>query len=151
MAQMTKNQSTTSMEQHFLESLDKLAPLLQSLAEHIPVIWQLQDPIKDWRISRLHRLNTLAISHLSSLAPRVLLWDTTWPLAWEYILACSRLVRSSNAETQEEAKSWRWWCHDQIHIGFHVLTQYGEILLNLICNAVMNPDPGDCCREYGRP
>ncbi|CAG0888565.1 unnamed protein product [Darwinula stevensoni] len=150
-AHLTKNQSTISMEQNFLESLDKLAPLLQSLAKHIPVIWQLQDPIKDWRISRLHRLNTLASSHLSSLAPRVLLWDTTWPLAWEYILACSRLIRAGNAEAQEEAKSWRWWCHDRIHVGFHVLMQYGEILLNLLCNAVMKTDPGDCCRDYGRP
>lgn len=67
----------------------------------------------------------------------VLLWDSTLPLSLAYSLECMKNPRHNN-ETL-----W-WMCGDRTHVGYILLHQYADMVLNVACNKYMTLEQNSC-------
>ena len=56
-------------------------------------------------------------------------WETTLPMALEYIRGCQFNVRSDSWFMQN--------CPDYIHTGYTIIYQSSQILLNFFCNKIV--------------
>lgn len=66
----------------------------------------------------------------------IAIWDSAIPLSEEYVKEC-----------QKEPKNipGRWWvCKDKMHVGYIVIQEYLEMLLNYVCTPVL--DSNSLCR-----
>lgn len=68
---------------------------------------------------------------------RVVIWDSTVPLSRAYVFQCY---------SQEKTTSMTFWwkCLDRLHVGYIVVEQYTDMLLNDVCNKYMSL-PHDYC------
>ncbi|XP_064098417.1 uncharacterized protein LOC135209633 [Macrobrachium nipponense] len=69
---------------------------------------------------------------------KVVVWDSNLPLTDMYNDECLRHPRSQKGQRL-------WACEDKGHIGYIVINQYANMLLNSICNAAMEAG-ADYCR-----
>ncbi len=63
---------------------------------------------------------------------RVRIWDSSNPLAEEYVRACAFSQRAQYASI-DPANSFVN-CNDYTHIGYKALSQSTQLLFNYICN-----------------
>ncbi|XP_042207970.1 uncharacterized protein LOC121856439 [Homarus americanus] len=115
-------------------------PITGSLQQHSPVP---QGPTTNTAIQQTTRTNR---DHLD---PRetgggVWWWDTGVPLNLAGISECEELYRrglvDSSVYTSEHLR-----CTDDHHVGEDVLSDQITMLLNLMCNSIMQPHTNVCC------
>jgi hypothetical protein len=73
----------------------------------------------------------------SSRQRGVYLWDSSDPLADEYVRSCAILKRyehSSDESNKEYATAYAN-CNDYVHTGYSALSQATQLLFNDLCNA----------------
>ncbi|XP_064113380.1 uncharacterized protein LOC135220015 [Macrobrachium nipponense] len=113
----------------FFNRLKEVSPLLAKFSKTTPVIFKLQDHLKNDIKSYNHRL----IDHYNRISYDLLarssnftVWDSTIPLSDLYWDGC-RLVGSIYRDTDV------WNCDDKSHLGFVVIDQFLDMFLNGIC------------------
>nr|XP_045606320.1 uncharacterized protein LOC123763254 [Procambarus clarkii] len=113
----------------YQQQLRNFSRQLSRLARHTAVIFKLQDhvPLGEW-----FRHNNVVTDQFNSLAREwlsgsgVLVWDSTLPLANQYVQQCIKHHRQTPDNT--------WKCNDVYHVGYIVIEQYADMLMNYICN-----------------
>ena len=80
------------------------------------------------RISR-ENLVILKVISLAFSDTNIHVWETTLPMALEYIRGCQFNVRSDSWFMQN--------CPDYIHTGYTIIYQSSQILLNHFCNKIV--------------
>jgi hypothetical protein len=92
---------------------------------------------------KLRHYNRIALQRLviqtesdSSTRRGVYLWDSSDPLADEYVRACAILKRyeHSSNNTKEYVTAYAN-CNDYVHTGYSALSQATQLLFNDLCNA----------------
>lgn len=94
-------------------------------------------------VSKVVSFSTENIKHYNGIFRRVLadtgvlLWDSTLPLSLAYNLECMDNPRHINTTL------W-WMCGDRTHVGYILLHQYADMVLNVACNKHMVMDKNSC-------
>ena len=133
-------------KEKFRRGLVRLAPLLDKL-NRSRIVWLNQYPALDFVFDnretgrnpevgtdKLRHFNDLARSVLGSMAPGVRVWDSAEPLVEEYVRGCyghRRTVADHHLNTWIE-------CDDYIHVGHSVLSQMSQLLVNDLCNGILD-------------
>ncbi|RXM32257.1 CAS1 domain-containing protein 1 [Acipenser ruthenus] len=129
------NGNTEALHQ-YKTNLTSIARLLEKLAEHIEVIWVLQDPVLEDHLSEDRKMitnqqidlyNEAALSILSSI--------NSVSKAKVQILRASRL-----AAEQTISKSL-----DGLHLPRSTRDISAMVLMNYFCNKILKPIDGSCC------
>ncbi|XP_046457567.1 N-acetylneuraminate 9-O-acetyltransferase-like [Daphnia pulex] len=129
-------------DQHQLyqKRLKELAPILDQLANVSHIIWLNQYPTlefygnigvlnTDIHSEKIHHYN-LAIRRILGGHKKVRIWDSSNPLAEEYVRGCSL---SQRVTLTQIANSFVH-CKDFSHVGYIALSQSTQLLFNDICN-----------------
>ncbi|EFX66757.1 hypothetical protein DAPPUDRAFT_262658 [Daphnia pulex] len=131
----------------YQENLMKFAPILGQLANVTRVVWLNQYPSVDSN-SWINDVNTIIFSekiHSYNKAIRRILekenipiWDSSNPLAEEYVRACATLKRDEIFDSNGRPCLFKdvtyYDCNDFIHTGYSALSQATQLLFNDICN-----------------
>lgn len=67
----------------------------------------------------------------------VVVWDSTLPLSRAYTLECL-------AHPKTTPDTFWWKCNDKRHVGYILVDQYADMLLNYACNTHINLDSHFC-------
>ncbi|XP_057381559.1 N-acetylneuraminate 9-O-acetyltransferase-like [Daphnia carinata] len=134
------------------ENFKKFAPELGRLANVSQVIWFNQYPVEELP-EKIHDHNTYIHSEkidnynkairrlLESESSRIRIWDSSDPLAEEYIRSCAVLKRDEIVQVDRRSYLFKDAafadCNDFIHTGYSALSQATNLLYNDICNDVM--------------
>ncbi|XP_064113378.1 uncharacterized protein LOC135220012 [Macrobrachium nipponense] len=115
----------------FFNRLKEVSPLLAKFSKTTPVIFKLQDHLKNDRSFKIY--NQRLVDHYNRISYDLLakssnftMWDSTIPLSDLYWDGC-RLVGSVYKDTDA------WNCNDKGHLGFVVIDQFLDMFLNGIC------------------
>ncbi|KAG7159492.1 uncharacterized protein LOC121877330 [Homarus americanus] len=129
----------------YKEQLRSLAPQLTRLAATTTIIFKLLDDIpavhgshsdKNWlTLKNLQLYNSIVRESLEGTG--VILWDSTLPLSQAYTSECVLRPKSL-------FPSYSWKCFDENHVGYIVVEQYADMILNDVCNKYMNLKPEYC-------
>ncbi|KAK3865528.1 hypothetical protein Pcinc_028884 [Petrolisthes cinctipes] len=121
----------------YQDQLNHLTPILGRFATHTPTVFKLLDdvqaadtnPKSEKVISRtnLAHYNQVTVEALRGTG--VTVWDSTLPLSLGYSHQCSVHPRTS-------INYW-WKCHDKRHVGYVLVEQYVDMLLNHACNSYL--------------
>ncbi|KAK7073656.1 hypothetical protein SK128_015684 [Halocaridina rubra] len=115
----------------YTQHLENLTPLLSAFANSTLTIFKMQDHLGrdlkratnyDWNVDYYNEIAKKVLSKTP-----VLLWDSTLPLADMYQEEC-RVHKRSTPDTGD------WQCQDYSHIGFIMVDQYLDMLLNHVCS-----------------
>ncbi|XP_066941865.1 uncharacterized protein [Macrobrachium rosenbergii] len=115
----------------FFNRLKEVSPLLAKFSKTTPVVFKLQDHLKNDRSFEI--FNQRLVDHYNQISYKLLarssnftMWDSTIPLSDVYWDGC-RLVGSVYNDTDV------WNCDDKGHLGFVVIDQFLDMFLNGIC------------------
>ncbi|XP_042858633.1 uncharacterized protein LOC122244719 isoform X2 [Penaeus japonicus] len=132
----------------FETHLRSITPVLRNLAQKTTVIFKMQDDLQTvhHNVSKVVSFSTENIKHYNGIFRRVLadtgvlLWDSTLPLSLAYNLECMDNPRHINTTL------W-WMCGDRTHVGYILLHQYADMVLNVACNKHMVMDKNSCYQK----
>jgi hypothetical protein len=142
--------------------MTQLGPILASMSDHCGrIIWLRQytsvdsygdngksntlvvaDKLSHYNRIALRRLVLIQTDETDSGGGRqrgVYLWDSSDPLADEYVRSCAILKRyehSSDESNKEYATAYAN-CNDYVHTGYSALSQATQLLFNDLCNAAL--------------
>ncbi|XP_069956564.1 uncharacterized protein [Cherax quadricarinatus] len=124
----------------YREQLKSLRPHLTRLANTTTVVFKLQDHLQRAIINnskeavRTHSnyvlYNEIAVQELAGTG--VVVWDSTVPLSDGYAREC---IRSPNKQTPPY---FHWKCQDLGHVGFILVDQYADMVINDFCYKHLN-------------
>lgn len=129
----------------FESHLRSIEPVLRSVANKTTVVFKMQDDLQTvhHNVSKVVSFSAENIQYYNGVFRRVLadtgvlLWDSTLPLSLAYSLECMKNPRHNN-ETL-----W-WMCGDRTHVGYILLHQYADMVLNVACNKYMTLEQNSC-------
>ncbi|KZS14819.1 Uncharacterized protein APZ42_020190 [Daphnia magna] len=140
------------------ENFKKFAPELGRLAKFSQVIWFNQYPVEELP-EKIHDHNTYIHSEKINIGKMattctflpfssrnenssIRIWDSSDPLAEEYIRSCAALKRDEIVHVDSRPYLFKDAafadCNDFIHTGYSALSQATNLLYNDICNNVMD-------------
>ncbi|CAL4061188.1 unnamed protein product [Meganyctiphanes norvegica] len=142
----------------FAYNLEVVGPALTRLAPHTRVAVQMVDHVLDPAKVQIIKTD-FNIDYYNDIykswiprVPNISLWDNTGPLADLYNKGC--YPKKSGHITEKESSSslgqrstvdHQWWCSDPTHIGYIMINQYTNMLLNHYCNQHMQ-FPDEYCK-----
>lgn len=129
----------------FENHLRKITPVLRRLANKTTVVFKMQDDLQTvhHNESKVVSFSTANIQLYNGVFRRVLahtgvlLWDSTLPVSLAYSLECMKNPRHI-------PKTLWWMCNDRTHVGYILLHQYAEMVLNVACNKYMVLEQNSC-------
>lgn len=156
---MEENNGSQSIYQ---ENITKLAPILIKLANVTRVVWLNQYPLVDSNgaihSEKIHNYNKIVrrilewVSYVSVTIhgkinffanilrngdSQIRIWDSSNPLAEEYVRGCATLKRDEQYEIDDRPNLLKDFvyadCNDNIHTGYSALSQATQLLFNDIC------------------
>ncbi|XP_069192084.1 uncharacterized protein [Procambarus clarkii] len=112
---------------------------LTRLAANTTVVFKLLDDLRRasepnaWKAintrSNYPLYNKAAVAALSGTG--VIIWDSTVPLSRAYTLRCEAQLLHT--------PPWHYWnCQDPCHVGYILVDQYADMIINNYCNKYMN-------------
>nr|XP_045622311.1 uncharacterized protein LOC123772918 [Procambarus clarkii] len=129
----------------YREHFRSLRPQLMRLSNRTTVVFKLLDDLKRTNISNSTEpllsfrnyvlYNKIAVQELSGTG--VIIWDSTRPLSTDYAHHCIK-----NPEMQTPPYFY-WKCQDLGHVGYILVDQYADMIINDFCNKHLNI-PGAC-------
>ncbi|XP_057367724.1 uncharacterized protein LOC130688723 isoform X2 [Daphnia carinata] len=142
----------------YQESLKNISPVLNQLMNNSRVIWLNQYPMLTFYegmqyggVNNLdiilsenaHRYNE-AIRSILENRSGVHIWDSSNPLAEEYVRSCVFIRRGhSKFALSEDPDHTFINCEDYIHTGYSALSLATQLLFNDLCNTHLEIDFGD--------
>lgn len=123
----------------FEKHLQSIAPVITRLARTTPVIFKMQDDlqvayiedpkVKSFTVDNIRHYNALYKQTLKNTG--VVFWDSTLPLSRAYNQECLRNPR--------HFRDTLWWmCKDVVHVGYILVRQYADMVLNAACGRSMS-------------
>ncbi|XP_047473969.1 uncharacterized protein LOC125028580 [Penaeus chinensis] len=123
----------------YSDHLHSLSNDLIRLANTVPTIFKLLDEVPtahdnsqihpQYNVENFELFNR--VSRQALAGTRVLVWDSGLPLAQAYTRECL----ATHVVTYPD---YRWKCHDARHVGYILVEQYGDMILNFACNKYMD-------------
>nr|CAH0103440.1 unnamed protein product [Daphnia galeata] len=126
----------------YQENITKLAPILIKLANVTRVVWLNQYPLVDYHgvihSEKIHNYNKIVRRILENGDSQIRIWDSSNPLAEEYVRGCATLKRDDEQyEIDDRPSLLKDYvyadCNDNIHTGYSALSQATQLLFNDIC------------------
>ncbi|XP_076362337.1 N-acetylneuraminate (7)9-O-acetyltransferase isoform X2 [Tachypleus tridentatus] len=121
-----------SMEavENYRTNMTRLMPYLDQLGKKSKVLWMLQEPVNEDKLSRNRKMITNdQIKLYNSIAIEVLQYSSV------QMWSSARMICLGVIDEME----------DGLHAGNVALNYYVQILLNMYCNDHMNYNDGTCC------
>ncbi|KAK7086774.1 hypothetical protein SK128_004450 [Halocaridina rubra] len=115
----------------FINTLQKITPILKALAKKTRILWHVHGPIKEWLATRdipngaLDMMNRASWKYLSD--SNIWLWDSHTVMMLKQYSECQRL---SEADLHKSLPKG-WGCQDFQHAGHDVEDAAGNMLWNL--------------------
>ncbi|XP_063597975.1 uncharacterized protein LOC134774583 [Penaeus indicus] len=123
----------------FEKHLHTIAPVISRLARTATVIFKMQDDlqvayiekprVKSFTVDHIREYNALYKQALENTG--VVFWDSTLPLSRAYNQECLRNPRHFGDTL------W-WMCKDVVHVGYILVNQYADMVLNAACGRRMS-------------
>lgn len=124
----------------YREHLRRLRPQLTRLTKRTTVVFKLLDYLKRAYVNNSKEVlkthsnyvlyNEIAVQELAGTG--VVVWDSTVPLSDGYAREC---IRSPNKQTPPY---FHWKCQDLGHVGFILVDQYADMVINDFCYKHLN-------------
>ncbi|XP_037801125.1 uncharacterized protein LOC119596074 [Penaeus monodon] len=123
----------------FEKHLQSIVPVISRLARTTPVIFKMQDDlqvayiekpkVKSFTVDNIRKYNALYRQALKKTG--VVFWDSTLPLSRAYNQECLKNPR--------HFRDTLWWmCKDVVHVGYILVRQYADMVLNAACGRRMS-------------
>nr|XP_045619620.1 uncharacterized protein LOC123771213 [Procambarus clarkii] len=131
---------TEAAAARYREHIKSLRPHLTRLSSRTTVVFKLLDDLKKTyvinsteavkSIRNYVLYNKIAVQELSGTG--VIIWDSTRPLSTDYAHHCIK-----NPEMQTPPYFY-WKCQDLGHVGYILVDQYADMIINDFCNKHLN-------------
>lgn len=103
--------------------------LINKLVCFLPqIVKQQKSDSTPYTIRNFQRYNSLARQAMKGTG--VVVWDSTIPLSLNYVRKC-------HTHPEDTPVTFWWKCEDKTHVGYILVEQFADMVLNTLCNTYL--------------